>query len=224
MPRSRLSPRWRRTALGISPIPACRVAPSSISGGDVSAIFRLISSGLAHRDFGKLVIDRDEVVDFRNVEEGVAEHARHALVHLGHAPGCADWPGVFTIPPSTPRLQKPCSSGGLTCIMATSRGRGPLRYRSGISERKHGVKSARPSLTACADVVADEHRVHPQVPLQSGRDVSARADGQHLGDLDIGQLSARATRASRSFCGTEQFPVRKDAVARLDGLRQPPRE
>ena len=47
-----------------------------------------------------------------------------------------------------PRVQNPCLSGGLTCIRATSMSI-ILRWKSnGISLRKIGVKSARPSLTA----------------------------------------------------------------------------
>ena len=38
----------------------------------------------------------------------------------------------------TPRVQKPCSSGGETWSRATSRGRRPERKRFGISERKQG--------------------------------------------------------------------------------------
>ena len=47
-----------------------------------------------------------------------------------------------------PRVQKPCLSGGLTCIRATSKS---IIFRwksSGISLKKMGVKSARPSFTA----------------------------------------------------------------------------
>ena len=47
-----------------------------------------------------------------------------------------------------PRVQKPCLSGGLTCIRATSKSI-IFRWKSnGISLKKMGVKSARPSFTA----------------------------------------------------------------------------
>lgn len=47
-----------------------------------------------------------------------------------------------------PRVQNPCLSGGLTCIRATSRSMILRWKRRGISLRKIGVKSARPSFTA----------------------------------------------------------------------------
>ena len=45
-----------------------------------------------------------------------------------------------------PRVQKPWLSGGLTCIRATSNEMIFRRNKCGISLRKTGVKSARPSL------------------------------------------------------------------------------
>ncbi len=45
----------------------------------------------------------------------------------------------FTMSTETPRLQKPCSSGGVTWMRATSMGTRPLRNRRGTSERKMGV-------------------------------------------------------------------------------------
>ena len=60
----------------------------------------------------------------------------------------ADAAAAFVIPTSTPNEQKPCSSGGDTAISATSSGIVPEVKRTGISERRHGVKSARPSFTA----------------------------------------------------------------------------
>ena len=47
-----------------------------------------------------------------------------------------------------PRVQNPCLSGGLTCIRATSRSMILRWKRRGISLKKIGVKSARPSFTA----------------------------------------------------------------------------
>jgi len=47
-----------------------------------------------------------------------------------------------------PREQYPCSSGGLTVIKAASRGTIPRRNSNGVSPRKMGVKSPRPSFTA----------------------------------------------------------------------------
>ena len=47
-----------------------------------------------------------------------------------------------------PSVQNPCLSGGLTCIRATSKSIIFRWKRSGISLKKMGVKSARPSLTA----------------------------------------------------------------------------
>jgi hypothetical protein len=49
----------------------------------------------------------------------------------------------------TPRLMQPWSSGGDTWMRATSMRNRRLRMSSGISERKTGMKSARPSCTAC---------------------------------------------------------------------------
>ena len=60
----------------------------------------------------------------------------------------AAWAAAFVTPTSTPKEQKPCSSGGVTWMSATSSGRTPDEKRSGISPRRHGVKSARPSFTA----------------------------------------------------------------------------
>jgi hypothetical protein len=48
----------------------------------------------------------------------------------------------------TPRLTKPRRSGGLTWISATPTGTRPEVMSCGISERKTGMKSARPSCTA----------------------------------------------------------------------------
>ena len=47
-----------------------------------------------------------------------------------------------------PSVQNPCLSGGLTCIRATSRSMIFRWKRRGISLKKIGVKSARPSFTA----------------------------------------------------------------------------
>ena len=60
----------------------------------------------------------------------------------------AFWTADNAISTLGPRLQKPCSSGGETCIKATSIFKIFLRNRSGISLRNTGMKSARPSFTA----------------------------------------------------------------------------
>ncbi len=46
---------------------------------------------------------------------------------------------LFTMSTETPRLHKPCSSGGETWISATSSGNRPELNRRGMSERKIGV-------------------------------------------------------------------------------------
>ena len=55
---------------------------------------------------------------------------------------------ALTMSTETPRLQKPWRSGGLTWIIATSTFTRPFKISCGISERKTGMKSARPSCTA----------------------------------------------------------------------------
>ena len=58
-----------------------------------------------------------------------------------------------------PRVQKPCLSGGLTCIRATSKS---IIFRwksSGISLKKMGVKSARPSFTAFPTIGPNEQGI-----------------------------------------------------------------
>ena len=45
----------------------------------------------------------------------------------------------MTISTDTPRLQRPCMSGGVTWIKATSRGISPLANSAGMSENEMGV-------------------------------------------------------------------------------------
>jgi len=59
----------------------------------------------------------------------------------------AEAAAVLVTPTSTPNEQNPCSSGRETWIKAASSGRWPFLKSPGISDRKQGVKSARPSLT-----------------------------------------------------------------------------
>ncbi len=53
-----------------------------------------------------------------------------------------------TMSTDSPRLTKPWRSGSLTWMSATSTRTRRERMRAGISERKIGMKSARPSCTA----------------------------------------------------------------------------
>ena len=79
----------------------------------------------------------------------------------------ADWAADLFVETSTPKEQKPCSSGGVTWMNATSSGRIPSVKSWGTSERRIGVKSARPSLTAGAHALADEERVDPDVAREA---------------------------------------------------------
>jgi hypothetical protein len=46
---------------------------------------------------------------------------------------------ALTMSTEMPRLQRPCRSGGVTWIRATSRGISPLESSRGISDREMGV-------------------------------------------------------------------------------------
>ena len=63
-----------------------------------------------------------------------------------------------------PRLQKPCSSGGETCTKATSMFKIFLLNNSGISLRNTGIKSARPSFTACLKFAPMKRQLSRNMP------------------------------------------------------------
>ena len=121
----------------------------------------------------------------------------------------ADCAAAFVVLISTPNEQNPCSSGGLTCTKAASSGRMPRVNSPGTSDRKHGVKSARPSLTArrCSSLMNSV--LMRRCPAIAG---SAAGAGPNVRMLQISTSrsdGARATSASIRTCGTAQLPVMK---------------
>mmetsp|Transcript_35464 Transcript_35464/g.111608 ORF Transcript_35464/g.111608 Transcript_35464/m.111608 type:complete len:209 (-) Transcript_35464:77-703(-) len=67
-----------------------------------------------------------------------------------------------------PMEQYPCLSGGLTWMNATSIGMISRRKKLGISLRKHGVASARPSATACRMLDPRKSPLHRKDPSMPG--------------------------------------------------------
>lgn len=66
-----------------------------------------------------------------------------------------------------PRVQNPCLSGGLTCIRATSRSIIFRWKRRGISLKKMGVKSARPSFTAFRQLEPVNKELLLKIPMDN---------------------------------------------------------
>ena len=96
----------------------------------------LVGEGVCRLD--ERLVHRDEDVEVVDVHEAVAQGPRHLRVDLGdHEAGVRG--GHLTMSTEMPRLQRPCSSGGVTWIRATSSGIWPLANRPGMSERKMGV-------------------------------------------------------------------------------------
>lgn len=63
-----------------------------------------------------------------------------------------------------PSEQNPCSSGGLTVINAASSLTSPRRNSSGVSLRKIGVQSARPSFTALRQLAPMKREFDRNIP------------------------------------------------------------
>ena len=87
--------------------------------GDVAADLAADVVERLRRALGQRHVHRHELGDTVDVEEGIAEGARHVGIDLGE-----DQLGVSTaartMSTETPRLTKPSRSGGLTWIRATS--------------------------------------------------------------------------------------------------------
>lgn len=64
-----------------------------------------------------------------------------------------------------PREQKPCLSGGVIDIRATSRGILFSLNSKGISQRKTGITSARPSITALRALAARNKELDLNIPV-----------------------------------------------------------
>ena len=147
MPRSRLSCRRVSTASGMPPMPICRVEPSSTRPATISPM--RASTGVSGSEWCSSRA--------RSVAMKAWMFARGRTL-LPWVRGICSLISAMTIRAvvaaalaashDVPSEHMPWRSGGETCSTATSSGTLPLRKRPGMSERKIGTKSARPSATA----------------------------------------------------------------------------
>ncbi len=208
IPRSRFSFRKRRTASGISPMPICSVEPSSMSSATFCADrARHLAHLGALRELDERPVDLDHVGEARDVDEGVAERARHAAVHEGDRRSSRVLGGRLRALDADAVRAEAVLVGRRDVDERHVHGKTPVRDRGrGISERKTGTKSARPSFTAGAHVRAREER--------RGGGRSSRSAGRR------GPRSRRSSGASTS---TSRSSAARATIARTSssGLLQP---
>ena len=91
MPRSRRSRRYPSTASGMPPMPVCSVAPSGIREATFAGDAPLQRRWAVRPEVRAAAADVSTIaVDFADVQERIAERARHLVVHFGdHVPGAA---------------------------------------------------------------------------------------------------------------------------------------
>ena len=82
IPRSCLSPRAIAVAAGIAPIPSWRVAPSGTSSATNSPMRRSTGADRTHRVLVRRLVHLDGEVDVVDMDEALAERARHRPVEL----------------------------------------------------------------------------------------------------------------------------------------------
>ena len=138
IPRSRTPSSDAHTASGMPPIPICRVAPSSISARTWAPIWRStsvagwgVSSGrgsVASTTASTRPTWRNESPSTRGIASLTWAITRPAFLQAAR---------VARV--STPRLMKPCSSGGETITSAASSGMIRSSNRRGIWWRKIGT-------------------------------------------------------------------------------------
>ncbi len=173
--------------------------------------------GVGHAQLGQRVVHRDGVVDARDVNEGIAQCARHLLVHFGddhfgHLRRRLDQPGLNA------QAAEP------VLIRGTDVNQGGVEWELAVAEQqRHLREEARRKVTAAfvdrrAHVVANEQRVDAQVLLQAGRGVRRVPDGEHLGDLHIGQLVGPRHQCTQQLLRHRTVAGQEDAAARSDDL------
>jgi hypothetical protein len=166
-------------------------------------------------DFGQGVVDRHNGVQVRNVNEGVAQRARHARVDLGdhQARRFGRRLGDAHFHPKG------------TKTMVIGRGhldqghieRQPARGKQGgdlgqAARRKVGAAG----VDGRAHVVADEERVDAQVAIQFGCHVIGIADREHLNDLHTGEGRGAGHQRAQHLLGHGTVAAQEDAHVRLD--------
>ena len=83
--------------------------------------------------------------------------------------------------------------------------------------QQHRGEIGPPLVDRFAGLVADEHRVHPQVALQLGRRVGGLfADRERLADLHVIHVGRAADEGRQQLLRHAAVSRQKDAVARLD--------
>ena len=159
--------------------------------------FKLTFAGFAHGEFRQFVRDGHQVIDLETCSS-VSPSTRGIWSFTSAMTRCACRGGRFHHPAFDAEADKAVGIRRADVQQGHIQVRGcPCGRGRGNSERKTGVKSARPSFTAAPDVLADEHGIDPQMALHSRGDVMLRAEGQHLVDFHILKLAARAAPALR---------------------------
>ncbi len=102
-------------------------------------------------------------------------------------------------------------------MSATSSGSRPPVNRLGISDRKIGTKSARPSLTARAYVAANEQRAVAQVPGHARVDVRRRPIGVQVDELHVLQFGRARDQRIEQHARRRRRAVEVDLVPGVDG-------
>ena len=90
-------------------------------------------------------------------------------------------------------------------MMATSRGRYPVFEQQRKFRKQHRREVGAPFLHRFADVVADEQRIHPQMPFHFRVHIIGGADRQRLADLHVFRDSERIPPKPRELSGA---PIR----------------
>ena len=173
----------------------------NLFGGFVAAL-------AAHGHFGERVIYRDNVVDTAEMDERVAQAARHLLVNLSD-----DHRG---------RLCRRFGQASFDAKAAEAMFIGWREvYQSNINrqdsvlehQRKFREQNRRevgtPFLDGLADIGADEQRVHPQVAFHLWANIIGRTHRQSLSDFNIFQVRRMLNQG-------RQHHVRGGAVTRQE--------